>query len=350
MRNFEAKQEDINAAVEELFYEHDENRIDELAKNYDIKVQQHVIFNAYVSAKTLDRVARKAPNFENKLLWIADHANTSPETLEWIYKRSQGTGLMNTLRKWFSPASPEKEEEIRKSLAKNENTPDNIIRNLTKDNSAGVRLALTLNPKVPTTVRETLLTDLVSSSDPEMKLEVLDREELPASVRSLALTELCFDKNSELWKDLASFKHLDADSVKTLLLKGDSQVKKELFTNRHLPAGSYELMSQEHDFHLLELLGDNSGVPDTVLESLATTSIEALKEMERLKQYTLVAIAVASNPSTPKSALEAFADMHPAAKNDGALPGVVAPEEKLANESIPAQLRYLALHNPNYKK
>jgi hypothetical protein len=377
MRNFAAEQADVDAAIEELSMTRNEDRIDELARNHDIKVQKQVIFHAYVSAKTLDRLARKAPGFENKLLWISEHSNTSPETLEWIYKRSKGKGFLNTVRRWFSPASPEKEEEIRKVLASNVNTPTSVIRSLINDDSADVRLtlarnltipnsviadlthdlsphvrlALAYNVNIPRNVREELLTGLLASLDKDIQLEALDSDELPDNVRAVALTELSFEDKKDYWNDLAALRHLDMDTVRSLSLKGDAEVKKALFNNENLPAPAYELLAQEESFHLLELLGDNPGVPQDILESLAITSIEALKEMERLKQYTLVAIAVATNPSTPKSALKAFADMAPAAQTDGALPGVDAgEEEELMDKSIPAQLRYLALHNPNYKK
>lgn len=377
MKSSEEKQEEIAKAIEEIDSARDEDTIHELSKIRDNSVQKHVIINEHAAAKTLDKVARKAPDFDDKFLLVAGHKNTSPETLEWVYKRSQGKGVIHAISRWMNPVTGSSEAEIRKALAKNKNTPLSVINKLINDDVEAVRLALAENPTLPYSVigelahdssplvrlalaqnavapkktRIELLTNLLHVDDYGIKLDVLKNAELPDSVRNVALTELCFDKHKKVWQDLADLSNLNLDAVKSLVTNGDIEVKRKLVANRNLPFAAYSLLSSEDDFHLLELLGDNPAVPQEVLEDMATVSIAALKEMERLKQYTLVAVAVATNPSTPQSALEAFADMHPASQTDGALPGVDAgEEEELMDKSIPSQLRYLALHNPNYKK
>lgn len=377
MKSSEAKQEEIANAIKEVDSARDENIIHELSSIRAIVVQQHVLKNEFTGTKTLDKVARKAPDFDNKFFLVANHKNTSPETLEWVYKRSQGKGLIHAISRWMNPVTGSDETEIRKALAKNPNTPLSVANRLINDDVESVRLALAENPTLPHSVigelthdssplvrlalaenintpkktRVELLTNLLNVDDYGIKLDVLRNAELPDSVRDVALTELCFEKNKKAWQDLATLDNLNLDTVKSLITHGSIEVKRELVANRNLPFAAYSLLSSEDDFHLLELLGDNPAVPQEVLEDMAKVSIAALKEMERLKQYTLVAVAVATNPSTPQSALEAFADMHPASQTDGALPGVDAgEEEELMDKSIPSQLRYLALHNPNYKK
>lgn len=351
MRNFEAKQEDINAAINELVNTEDAEVIHRLAvNNKDIEVQKDVILNENTAARTLNMLAHKEPQFENKLLWIAQHPNTSAETLEWIYKRTQGAGLVNAFRKFFATTDLQADESIKVALAAHANTPYKVIKPLTRESSANVRLSLTDNPSIGATVKETLLTELIQSSDLTVKLSAVNKDETPEALRTEALQELCKEENKEYWHAVASGTHLDIDTVKTLLAQGNAETKKELFLNESLPAKAYAMLAWTADFQLLELLGDNPAVPTDVLAEMAETSIEALKEMERLKQYTLVAIAVASNPATPKASLEAFASMYPQAKVNGGLPGAVEePEEEPLDNSIPAQLRYLALNNPGYK-
>lgn len=377
MKNLEAKQEETARVLEEVDATQDADALHEFSNIREKVVQSHIIKNEHASAKTLDKVARKAPDFDNKFFLVANHKNTSPETLDWVYKRSQGKGLIHAISRWMNPVTASYEAEIRKALAKNKNTPLSVIKKLLNDDDESVRLALAENPtlsnsvigdlshdssplvrlalgqnaNIPRKTRIEILTNLLNVDDYGIKLEVLKNDELPESVRDVNLTELCFDKHKKVWQDLAGLPNLNLDAVQSLVRNGDIEVKRELVANHSLPFAAYSLLASEDDFHLLELLGDNPAVPHEILEDMAKVSIEALKEMERLKQYTLVAVAVATNPSTPQSALEAFASMHPASQTDGALPGVDAgEEEEMMDKSIPAQLRYLALHNPNYKK
>ena len=62
------------------------------------------------------------------------------------------------------------------------------------------------------------------------------------------------------------------------------------------------------DYHVLELLAGNPGLPADILNALTTETVEAFRQIEELKKYHALALSLAKNPASTVEALNTLAN------------------------------------------
>lgn len=275
----------VSEILAELSEQPAPERIHELAQHKNPVVLKEIIFNPYTTSGTLDMVARKDPYFEDKWLLIAQNKDTSAQTLEWIYKRSEAFRVGNPMLKMFHRLGYDEKAKIRAAIASNANTPQWILNILQEDILPEIRLALSENKALSWSERAEILEDLLKSNKNSTRMQVLDRAELSADLRAITFQALMIPEHSLWWPQVAMLKTLDYRTTKYLLGKGSDKTLRKLYANENLGFASYELMMQTEDVDLLVILAKNSGLPEVLRTTLANVSRNAVKEVERLMRY-----------------------------------------------------------------
>ena len=281
-----------------------------MVKGASDKVLEILAANPDTPAAALDLIARKAKITSQALPNLGENKNTSSETLERIHKKAEGSLFRKNIARFLTDSiNSYHEVRVLASMGGNEATPVDILRKFAVSKWPSVRYSIVSNPKLGVSERVEVLcwclehdkgADAPVSSG--MMLDALDHKDLPESIRSKNMAEI-INRFTGLHGDMAKMKHLDLATVKVLNNSNQPAVKENLYSNPHLPEQAYKVLSQTNDFHLLQVFAENPSVPEKMIRDLVKDTLDAFAEIERLKEYKNLALAISKNPFTPLDSL-----------------------------------------------
>ncbi|WP_275040682.1 hypothetical protein [Prochlorococcus marinus] len=194
--------------------------------------------------------------------------------------------------------------EIRKAIALHENTPEEVIQQLAKDDDSDVQEAV-LNRQLPVDWRQL---------DEDEKLEKINNQNVSEEVLTI-LAQFKSWNYTQIRAAVASNENTPEDVLKQLAKDDDSDVQ-EAVLNRQLPVDWRQLDEDEK----LEKI-NNQNVSEEVLTILAQF---------KSWNYTQIRAAVASNENTPEDVLKQLA------KDDAS-----DVQEAVLNRQLPVDWRQL---------
>lgn len=208
------------------------------------------------------------PHFYDDWADVASHPETGFVTLEWLYRRSQGKGIKNSLLQLIHPIPKEVRTNLLCAIAAHPCTMTDILNEIREDKTPEVQLALSNNPMLPTKVRTEILDTLMQTSRKSVWFQVLDREELSPELREKTF-EMFMRGEHGIWlHEVAQLKTLDEKMVIFMLKDASKNVQKRLYANEHLSFESYEKMLDTKDIELRSILKTNKGLPDVFKERI----------------------------------------------------------------------------------
>lgn len=288
----------------------DPETLAKMVKGASIEVCEIIAANPAASAKTLDTVARRSRATFRSKVWtnLAENPNTSSGTLEWISRKVDKAMLTKRFLNVISNQEFGFYDEImiHASIGTNPSTPLHILRKYAENKYHAIRFGVTSNPTLPLEERVALLIPMATEGNPAggtIMFPPLDHPDLPADVREKKLAELCADENQLMWEEVAKMKHLNLETVKVLKGANSDEVKESLYSNTQLPERAYKVLSQTNDFHLLQVLAENPATPENLIKGWVQETLDAFAEIERLKQYEFLALAISKNPMVTKDTL-----------------------------------------------
>jgi hypothetical protein len=273
------------------------------------EVRAIIAKNPHTERGTLDHIARTYKADSLILQDVAQHKNAGAFMLEYLYNKANNAQRFGKIKNFFAPQESHGYQEIRLlvHIAGNANTPRRILDKLATNKWPSVRYSLANNPAYPVADRVAILRDMIAEPAPEspikvssgMMLDALDHPDIPESIRSKRLAEICADPHHVgLLETVANMKHLDLETVRILARNPREEVRDTIAKNPHLPEMGYNLLRYSGDFHVLELLAGNPGLPEDMLAGLTTETIEAFRQIAELKRYRALALSLAKNPSS----------------------------------------------------
>ena len=157
--------------------------------------------------------------------------------------------------------SKDPDEDVRRIVAGNENTPGNVLEGLSKDEEPGIRLLVAMNENTPGNVLEGLSKD----EDWSVRQAVAENENTPGNV----LEYLAKDKHWKVHCAVAENKNTPVATLEILAKNEDENVRCTVAENENTPATVLEKLAKDNDPGVLISLIRNENTPVAVLESLA---------------------------------------------------------------------------------
>ena len=278
-----------------------------MVKGASERVLEIIASNPESSPETLDAIARKVKLTSQALLNLGKNKNTASATLERIHKKVESSIFRKKLARILTgDINSYHEVRVLASIGSNESTPVAILRKFAVSEWPSVKYSVVSNPALPISERVEVLRGIVEHDGApigsSMMLDALDHDDLPEGIRTKKLAEIA-KRFTGLHDDMAKMKHLDLETVKVLDNSNQMSVKETLYSNPHLPERAYKVLSQTNDFHLLQVFAENPSAPEKMIEDLVKDTLSAFAEIERLKEYKNLALAISRNPSAPLDAL-----------------------------------------------
>jgi hypothetical protein len=274
-----------------------------MVKGASVEILEMLVSNPNLPVESLDVIARKMSIRTDGILKLAENKKTPSTTLEWLYNKAVGAMRMNKFLDLISNKDVDSYREILliASIGTNEATPLPILRKLASSKWPSVRFSVVSNATLPVGERVDVLRAMVEDEESKdakvssgMMLDALDHPDLPAGIRSKKLASL-MPKQTGLHEDIAKMKNLDLETIKVLDNSDQSRVKENLYSNPDLPERAYKILSQTNDFHLLQVFAENPSAPEKMIKDLVKDTLYAFAEIERLKEYKNLALAISRN-------------------------------------------------------
>jgi antitoxin component of RelBE/YafQ-DinJ toxin-antitoxin module len=172
-------------------------------------------------------------------------------------------------------------------VAKNKQTPTEVLRALALDADEIVRMEVAENKQTPAEVLRSLALDVSAA----VRWNVAQNKQTPAEVlRSLAL-----DASAFVRRDAAMHEHTPAEVLRALALDADEQVRQNVAKNEQTPAEVLRTLALDVSAAVRWNVAKNKQTPTEVLRALALDADE------------IVRMAVAENKQMPAEVLRALA-------------------------------------------
>ena len=225
---------------------------------------------------------------DNKSLYDIPESN-AVDDVEFLKKY----GKLNLLDS--NNASPEMIEELTKdkdwrtraTVAKNPNTPVDILMRLAEDEDGNVRYEVAYNPNTPAEA----LRRLADDEDSRVKREVASNPKTPIE----ALRKLAGDENYNVRYEVARNSRTPAEALKYLAEDEDKYLREEVAYHPNTPAEALKYLAEDEDDDVSWGAIQNPNTPVDILRKLADD------------EDWLVRKGVARNPNTPFDILRKLA-------------------------------------------
>ncbi|PAX52803.1 HEAT repeat domain-containing protein [Brunnivagina elsteri] len=308
------------------------------------------IANPHTSTAKLSEMATQ--EWEQTLLGIASHGNTTPELLT----------KLATAKSW----------EIRAAVALNPNVSMQVLEEFILDKRLGVRSAVARNPKTPASLLVRLLQDkktdlrreiakhpqinsailelLVRDADYYVRVGVVENVKTPVEV----LAYLANDKDAYIRKHVARNPRATEATLLQLASDSDSSVRQYVARNPNIPISVLTKLASDEVIGVRYSVAENFSTPNHILTYLTTdkyvrVGLQAVKTLEQKQSLHLSSshnnstsqiidndYSIASNPKTPIQVL-----IELILKDSYDIPHLATPNlsQKLAlNSDIPSTL------------
>lgn len=256
--------------------------------SYDLVVQ-----NRNTSTNTLKKLA-VFPQFKR---FVAKHENTSTEILEQLSKhkssqvRQAVSRNKNTSIKTLKRLATARDGMVCMAVMENKNTPrylsESISRQFATHEDIKIRQIIAKNENTPIEVLERLKTD------DNFKVRARVAQNKKSSVLILKL--LANDKDNRVRAEVVNNKNTPNDLLEQLISDRDCWVRNSFIYNNNIPSIILEEFISSPDYNTRQLIAKNPNLPLNILEQLV------------LDSYSSVRKTLAKNPNLPLSILEQLA-------------------------------------------
>lgn len=193
-------------------------------------------------------------------------------------------------------------------VARNTNTPADVLSKLSADSDEYVRYRVAENPSTPADV----LTKLSTDPDEHVRRTVADNPNTTADV----LTRMSTDPNSDVRSWVARNPNTPASALAKMSTDSDEYVRDEVASHPNTPASVLARMSEDSVDSVRHRAARNRNTPADVLTRMSTDSSIDVREY------------VAGNPNTPLNVVEKLAHDKAAHVRSGALENLEARRRK----------------------
>ena len=238
---------------------------------------------------------------------VAQHPNTSPETLKELFKRVPGEVLSNPILDLLLLENPNFFEELlrtditcfvksrlplhyqewaafhqrenyRLAIACSKNISSNLLTKLVNDSSDYVRQAVASNPNISEITARQILED----NNPRVLISLAHNANLTSSI----LEQLATHPNILVRASLAGNCHIASSILKKLSLTNEREILKALALNLNTPITILEKLSSHENIELRCLVARNKNISEVIMINLAQEAedkvINALSSNENL--------------------------------------------------------------------
>lgn len=213
----------------------------------------------------------------------------------------------------YQKNSKSKNEQLRVSVAENENAPVEILFELASDPSVSVRQALALNPSSSYEILEKLSND----KEQDVLIYLAGSNFLPSDI-ALKLSK---HKSEVIRSSIACNEKTSVDILLALSDDNSKDVLEELSRNINTPISVLVKLSKLSNRKILEGLSRNPNSSSEILDSLSKSDYESVREAVAENSNTSghilqdlasdsrdIRVRVAGNPATPVQALLILAE------------------------------------------
>ena len=261
-----------------------------LASNSSRSIRHQVASNSQTRAETLDMLAREETPLSEIHVAIANHENTSMETLTHLYKKASGSRIGNFFKYLYTPYDSITikpiNEDILLVLCRNSNTPVEVLTKLAKSRVFSVKLEVTHHPKLPLENKVEVLCGFIADRkngghSENRAFVAIDHPDLPENIRDHALAQIVAEGYKDIWRQLASFNYLNEKTVIAFLESGDETVRENLVQNTRLPEESYALLPGEPESEQVDEF------PASTKIQKYSPDLSSLRHAERFKESSI---------------------------------------------------------------
>lgn len=220
---------------------------------------------------------------------VARNTNTPADVLSKLSADSDEHARYRVAENPSTPAdvltklSTDPDEHVRRTVADNPNTPADVLTRMSTDPNSDVRSWVARNPNTPASALAKMSTD----SNEYVRDEVASHPNTPASV----LARMSEDSVDSVRHRAARNRNTPADVLTRMSTDSDEYVRRAVACNSSTPASVLARMSTDSDYDVRERVAGNPSTSVDVLAKMSTNS-------DRHVRYR-----VAKNPSAPADAL-----------------------------------------------
>ena len=255
-------------------------------------ILENVAENPNTSLDTLKLLLAQSDSYKQ---FVARNPNTPPEILDKLACDKDGlvrravASNPNTLPdKLELLANDNSVYLLRKSVAENPSTPDKVLESFAKDSNVDIRRCVANNLGAPLKVLELLAKD----SNDMIRRCVARNPNTTSDILKLLAT----DSRTEIRKIVARNRNTPVTILKLLIEDSNDDIRASVALNNNLPVGMLELLAKDSNDNIRTSVARNLNTPPDILEFLANDSSH------------LVRTGVAINHNTPLSILEFLAN------------------------------------------
>ena len=194
--------------------------------------------------------------------------------------RRKVAGNSQTPAEVLTQLAKDEDKDVRRKVAGNSQTPAEVLTLLAKDQDGGVRVGVAMNSNTPTEE----LTELAKDEDRYVRQWVAENSQTPAEV----LTQLAKEEDGCFRGKVARNSQTPAEGLTQLAKDEDVYVREWVAENSQTPAEVIAQLAKDQDRDVRRAVVGNSQIPAEVLTLLAKDPEEKVRK------------AVVKNRNTPK--------------------------------------------------
>lgn len=248
--------------------------------------------------------------------WVAKNRNSPPELLEQLSHetlqriREEIASNPSTPPEVLERLSTEPDKDLRRQVAKNPNAPSRVLERLSLDNDFAIRAIVGLNPSSP----PELLMKLAEDNDHSVRYSVTRNDSTPTD----ALAKIAKENDYALALNLVKNPSTPVDVFEEYALSSDEKIRSIAGISPKLSLTTLQRLSTDASRVVRAAVGSNPSTPVPILESLAVgrhevrwgvarnkaAPITLLRQISRLPNPThFIWTALSVNPATPADVL-----------------------------------------------
>lgn len=183
----------------------------------------------------------------------------------------------------------------RMAAAKRKNLPENILRDLAKDNHDSVRSSAAANPELSKIDNGNLIKTLAKDRSYDVRSAIAMRNDLNQIDKDL-ITQLSMDSNSVVVKNLLrnNREHITDDIIRRLSESSDESLRSEIASIKTIPEDILVKLSKDKSNLVRFTISTRQDLPKKIIIMLAADSDRRIKSI------------VSSKSNLPKEAIEIF--------------------------------------------
>ena len=250
--------------------------------------------------QTIENFKNDPVNLDNQLSLYARHCKDL-EVIEFLLDYNDEKYARNIINRNDLPLNliiklaSSKSVVRRMSTARRKNLPENILRDLAKDNHDSVRSAVAANPELSKIDNGNLVKMLSKDESSEVRRSIAMRSDLHQIDKDL-ITLLSMDLNSKVIKSLliSNKEHISDDIIRRLSESSDELIRSEIARIKTIPKDILVKLSKDESWRVRFSITTRENLPKEIIIRLASDSDRSIKSI------------VSSKSNLPKEAIEIF--------------------------------------------